>query len=100
MTVAGTYACSTKTPMGEQNFTLAVTPAPDGNSFTGQVSGDLGSMDVAGTIDGDRLSWKMELTKPMPVSLDCEATVAGDTLSGEVGAGLFGTFPVTGTRTA
>ena len=40
------------------------------------------------------------MTVPMPMTLDCEATVNGDTLSGTVGAGAFGSFPLSGTRTA
>ena len=40
------------------------------------------------------------MTVPMPMTLDCKATVEGDTLTGTVGAGAFGSFPLTGTRTA
>jgi hypothetical protein len=36
----------------------------------------------------------------MPMTLDCEATIDGDTLVGTVGAGAFGSFPMNGTRTA
>jgi hypothetical protein len=34
------------------------------------------------------------------MTLDCEATVEGDVLAGSVGAGAFGSFPMSGTRTA
>jgi len=37
---------------------------------------------------------------PMPMTLDCEATIEGDTVTGTVAAGAFGSFPLSGTRTA
>ena len=33
-------------------------------------------------------------------ALDCKASASGDTLTGTVGAGAFGSFPLSGTRTA
>jgi hypothetical protein len=99
MSVAGTYDVVTKTPMGDQKGRLTVTPGADGSSFTGSIAGDMGAMEVKdGRIDGDRLTWKMDMKVPMPMELDCEATVAGDQLTGSVKAGVFGSMPLTGTR--
>jgi hypothetical protein len=65
------------------------------------MAGSLGSMDIpSGTVNGNTLSWKMDMTVPMPMTLDCTATVDGDTITGEVKAGAFGSMPVTGTRKA
>jgi hypothetical protein len=58
----------------------------------------MGSMDVNGTVSGNTLAWKQTMTVPMPMTLDCEATVDGDVLTGTVGAGAFGSFPMTGKR--
>ncbi len=99
MSVAGTYECVTKTPMGEQksDFTVVV----DGDTFTGSNVGAMGSMDVEnGKVDGNKLTWSMKMTVPMPMTLEGEATVDGDTLTGGVKAGAFGTFPMNGTRKA
>jgi hypothetical protein len=99
MSVAGTYECITKTPMGEQksDFTVVV----DGDTFTGSNVGAMGSMDVEnGKVDGNKLTWSMKMTVPMPMTLEGEATVDGDTLTGAVKAGAFGTFPMNGTRKA
>ncbi len=97
MSVAGRYTCVTKTPMGDQTSTFTV--APDGNTFSGTNVGQMGSMDVeSGTVEGDTLTWQMKMTVPMPMTLDCKATVIGDTLSGTVTAGMFGSFPMEGTR--
>ena len=99
MSVAGTYDCMTRTPMGDQTSKFTVTV--DGDSFTGSNAGGMGSMDVEdGKVDGNRLTWKMKMTVPMPMTLDCDATIDGDALTGTVKAGAFGAFPMTGTRAA
>ncbi|AKM06456.1 hypothetical protein [Pelagerythrobacter marensis] len=99
MSVGGTYDCITKTPMGEQKSTFTVVPSDDGTTFTGQNAGTLGSMDVKdGKIDGNTLTWKMDMTVPMPMTLDGTATVEGDQLTGTVNAGAFGAMPMTGQR--
>jgi hypothetical protein len=40
----------------------------------------------------------MNITVPMPMTLTNEATIDGDTITGSVTAGAFGSFPLTGTR--
>ena len=94
--VDGTWDCVVKSPLGDQKTTLTVKS--DGNGFTGTNAGAMGSTDVSGTVDGKTLAWKLSVTVPMPLTLDCEATVDGDTLNGTVGAGAFGSFPMTGKR--
>jgi hypothetical protein len=95
--VDGAWDCTIKSPLGDQNAVLTVQS--DGNSFTGTMSGALGALDVEdGVVDGDTLKWKMNIKVPMPMTLDCEATVNGDALTGSAGAGAFGSFPITGTR--
>ena len=97
MAVDGTYDCTVKSPLGDQNMTLALKS--DGSSFTGTASGAMGSSDVSGTVNGNTIAWKQQMTVPMPMTLDCEATIDGDTVTGTVGAGAFGSFPLSGTRT-
>ena len=97
MSVAGTYECVTKTPMGDQKSDVTITV--DGDTFTGSNIGAMGSMDLEdGKVDGNKLTWSMKMTVPMPMTLEGEATVDGDTLTGSVKAGAFGTFPMNGTR--
>ncbi len=99
MSVAGTYECVTKTPMGDQKSTFSVVPGDDGNTFTGTNAGQMGSMEVEdGKIEGNTLTWKMNMTVPMPMTLECQATVEGDQLTGTVNAGAFGSMPMTGER--
>lgn len=97
MSVAGTYDIVTKTPMGDQNgkFTVEVS----GDTFTGNVSGPMGSMDAYdGKVDGNKLTWKMDMKVPMPMTLEGEATVDGDAIAGQVKAGAFGSMALSGKR--
>ena len=99
MSVAGTYDCVTKSPMGDQAGKLTVNPSDDGASWSGKMEGAMGAMDIeGGTISGNTINWKMDMTVPMPMTLECEATIDGDTLNGNVNAGAFGAMPLTGTR--
>ena len=93
MSVDGTYDCVTKSPMGDQKSKFTVKS--DGDSFTGNNAGAMGALDV---VDGNRLTWKMNMTVPMPMTLECDATIDGDQLNGNIKAGAFGSMPMTGTR--
>ncbi len=97
MSVAGTYDCVTKTPMGDQKSKFTVNV--DGDTFSGQQAGAMGSMDVVdGKVSGNTLTWTMNMTVPMPMKLTGEATVEGDAITGTVDAGAFGKMPMSGTR--
>ncbi|VVT20242.1 conserved hypothetical protein [Sphingomonas sp. EC-HK361] len=96
--VDGTYEVTVKSPLGDQKSTLTVKS--DGASFTGTNSGAMGSSDISGEVDGNTLTWKQQMTVPMPMTLDMAATVDGDAITGTVGAGAFGSFPLSGSRTA
>jgi hypothetical protein len=97
--VDGDWEVTVKSPMGDQKSVLTINS--DGDSFTGKMQGSLGSMDIAnGSVSGNTLSWKMDMTVPMPMTLDCTAAVDGDSITGEVKAGAFGSMPVSGTRKA
>lgn len=97
--VDGSYDCVTKSPMGDQKSVFTVKS--DGGSFTGQNAGAMGSLDVEnGKVDGNTLSWTMNMKVPMPMTLEAEATIDGDTLTGTIKAGAFGSMAMTGTRQA
>lgn len=97
--VDGTWDVVTKTPMGEQRATLII--ATQGSIFTGTLQSAMITVELEnGTIRGDTLYWTMQLTVPMRMSLEGTATIAGDTLTGHLKAGIFGSSPMTGTRVA
>jgi len=95
--IDGSWDTVTKSPMGEQKATLTIQS--QGDTFTGQYSGAMGTTDVKnGKVNGDTLTFSLDITVPMPMTLTGEAKVEGDTLNGQVTAGAFGSFPMTGTR--
>jgi hypothetical protein len=97
MSVEGVYDCVTESPMGEQKSVLTIKI--DGDNIVGSNEGAQGPMDLEdGKVDGNSLTWTMNMTVPMPMTLQASATVDGDKLSGSVNAGAFGDMPMTGTR--
>ena len=97
MSVAGSYDCITKSPMGDQKSVFTVNV--DGDSFTGSNAGAMGALDVQnGKVDGNTLTWTMDMKVPMPMTLKCTATVDGDTLTGSIDTGAFGKMAMNGTR--
>lgn len=96
MSADGTWKVSINSPMGVQQGTLDVKTS--GSTFTGTFNGQMGSQDISGSVDGDKLSWKTNITSPMPLELTFNVTVSGDSMSGQVQAGAFGSSPLTGTR--
>lgn len=99
MSVAGSYDCVVKSPMGDQKSVLTVNV--DGDNWSGTNAGAQGSLDVYdGKVDGNILTWKMDMKVPMPMTLEGTATVDGDAITGSVNAGMFGSMPMSGTRQA
>ena len=82
-TVDGAFDCVTKSPMGDQKSVFTIVAS--GDTFTGSNTGMMGSLDVEnGTVDGNVLSWTMNMKVPMPMALTCKATIDGDTLTGTI----------------
>jgi hypothetical protein len=97
MSADGTWNVTMNTPMGAQAGTL--TFATDVGTLTGTMSGAQGSLDLEdGTIDGDALSWTVNMTSPMPIKVESTATITGDEINGEAKLGAFGTATFSGTR--
>ncbi len=100
MSAAGKWDCVVKSPLGEQKSVLTVNDNGDG-TWSGTNAGAMGALDCDnGKIDGNTITWTMDMKVPMPMTLECEATVEGESITGGVKAGMFGTSPMTGTRMA
>jgi hypothetical protein len=82
--------------MGVQEGTLEI--ASSGDTFTGKMSGRQGEQAISGKVDGDTLTWSAQITSPFPMTLEFTVTVSGDSMSGSVKAGAFGSSPLTGER--
>ena len=99
MSADGTWKVTMNTPMGAQE--MSVELKEDGSTLTGTMSAAVAPEAMAvtdGTVDGDLLTWKAALTQPMPITLEFKATVDGDSISGDVALGTFGTATFAGTR--
>ena len=95
--VDGSWNVVVNSPMGDQAATLTVNS--NGDSFTGTFSGAMGTTEVAdGKVNGDTITFSIDITVPMPMTLTGEATVSGDSIDGSVTAGAYGSFPLSGTR--
>jgi hypothetical protein len=84
--------------MGAQESTLVLSNAggtPTGTQSAGSSEGrpvdDL-------SVNGNDVSWKSSITRPMSLTLEFSGTVAGDSMSGKVKLGMFGTQSFSGVR--
>ena len=97
--INGVWETTVNSPMGQQKATLTLNS--DGASLTGTMAGSQGSLDIFdGSVDGDSAKWKANMTSPMPLTLEFDATVNGDELSGNVKLGAFGNATFSGKRQA
>lgn len=96
MALDGNWNIEINSPMGVQKGSL--TLKTDGGKLTGTQKGAQGELPVDGKADGDKGTWSASVTTPFPMTLEFDITASGDTLSGNVKAGSFGSFPVKGTR--
>ena len=95
-TFAGTWDVVIDSPAGRQPAKGVFTV--QGNVVTGRQFSSQGSVDLKGTVEGNHGVWSGKATKPFPIKLEFDVVLDGDTFTGTVKTGPFGTFPVTGTR--
>ena len=97
MSVDGIWNLSISTPIGKIKSVVELREQ-DG-TLTGVASGageDVPLTDIS--LDGDRLTWKQAITKPMRLNLAFDVTIDGDTLRGTSKAGRLPSSKVTGER--
>ena len=85
------------TPMGPQEAELLLVT--DGGALSGYIMGAQGDLEIKeGTVEGNSLAWKVDITTPMAMTLEYTAAVKGDSINGTVKLGAFGDASLTGTR--
>lgn len=97
MSVEGTWDLSISTPIG--TIKAVVELLRQDGVLTGAAHGageEVPLSDVA--LEGDRLTWKQAVTKPLRLNLAFAVTVTGDTLTGTAKAGRLPASKVTGRR--
>jgi len=97
MAVDGSWNISIETPIGTRQATLNI--AATGGELTGTQAADGNSTSITdGKVDGNKVSWKVAIQNPMPMTLEFSGTVDGDKISGNANAGAFGALPFSGSR--
>ena len=97
MSADGTWNTTMNTPMGAQNGTMTLNT--DGGALSGKLSGPQGEIELEdGAVDGNSLTWKASITTPMAMTLEFDATLDGDNISGNVKLGAFGNATFTAER--
>ena len=96
MSADGNWKITINTPMGARTVDASIKT--NGNTFTGSTASDMGSQDITGNVDGNKLTWSFDITNPMPMKLEFDANVEGDKMTGNVKLGMFGNAPLSGER--
>lgn len=97
MTIEGQWQLEISTPIGKQHAT--VTFADTDGQLVGSAAGTdetIPLTDIA--VDGDHVTWRQSITRPMRLHLVFDVTVDGDALTGTSKAGRLPTSKVTGRR--
>lgn len=94
--VQGKWKITIKTPMGDKSGVLELLVS--GTELTGSLSdADHHVAITDGRIEGNRLSWRAKITKPMRLSFKFNAIVEEDRISGAA-RHMLGTATFSGTR--
>jgi hypothetical protein len=97
MSISGTWNLTIDTPMGKQESVVELTET-DG-VLTGSATGSGETVELFdGSVDGDKATWKVKITKPLSLTVTLNATFTGDQMSGTAKAGMFPASQVSGVR--
>jgi len=97
MAIDGTWSVVVDSPLGEQKSSLDLRS--DGETLIGTGTGPNGPVEIKqGRLEGNSLSWKLDVVTPFPMTLEFAGEFSGDKISGKVKAGFVGSFPFIGVR--
>ena len=85
------------TPVGQQSgyLELSVNQAV----CTGRLYSEAGELMLQnGTAQDNELSWELQLSRPIPMTIECQARIHGETIQGTAMVAAFGDITFTGTR--
>jgi len=97
MSFEGKWDISIASPMGQQLVSLAI--GREGGELAGTATQGAETVPFKNIqADGDRLRWTQNVSRPFPLTVKFDVTMAGDTMSGTAKAGLFPETKLTGQR--
>ncbi|MER5460469.1 MULTISPECIES: hypothetical protein [unclassified Streptomyces] len=95
--IDGKWSITIASPIGPQHGTVDITRTGAALSGTATAMGSTVVIED-GRLEGDRAQFTINMERPMPMKMDFDLIVAGDSLTGGTIAGTFGRLPVTGQR--
>ncbi|MER6685964.1 hypothetical protein [Streptomyces olivaceoviridis] len=97
MSVEGVWDLTIATPIG--HIKPVIELRRDGGQFTGFTQGTGEQIPLEEVVvDGNQVTWKQAVTKPLRLNLVFNVTIDGDTLTGSSKAGRLPSSKVTGQR--
>ncbi|MGP3534139.1 hypothetical protein ACTU3I_05035 [Microbacterium sp. RD1] len=100
-TITGSWSLHMKTPVGTIHADYLFVDADGvvtGSASDGSRITPLTDIVVQPGADGERVTWRQSITKPLRLNLEFDVTVDGDALIGESRAGRLPRTRVTGER--
>ena len=86
-----------ETPIGVQSGTLEFTRTDD--AIEGRLFNESGELKLrSGSVKGESLCWEIELSRPIPITIRCQALREGEQLIGSATVAAFGDINFTGRR--
>ena len=71
----------------------------DNGVLSGSMAGPQGEQAFSdGAVAGDTLTFNIAMTQPMPMTIECQAVISGDSISGTAKLGAFGQATFEGSR--
>jgi hypothetical protein len=97
MKILGEWDVTIKTPIGSLAVAYAFTD--DAGAVAGTATGKGETVPLRDiTLDGQRVTWRQSVTKPMRLNLDFDVVIDGDHMTGFSKAGRLPRSAVTGVR--
>ncbi|GAB3002679.1 hypothetical protein [Mycobacterium bourgelatii] len=97
MAIDGKWDVKIKTPIGSLATQYAFTAGPGGLAGTATYKDETVALQDL-TADGERVTWRQSVSKPMRLNLKFDVVVDGDTMTGHSRAGRLPRSEVTGRR--
>lgn len=99
MSIDGLWKLNITSPLGPMESELSVTS--DGGTLSGVQRGQGDERAIYdGAVSGNSVVWSVDVSQPMPITLTFKGQLDGDRLAGQAQAGMFGSFPFEGARSA
>ena len=85
------------TPVGQQSGSLALSLGD--TVCSGRLFSEAGELTLQnGIVQEDELRWQLQLSRPIPMTIECLAQITGNRIQGTATVAAFGDITFTGTR--